>query len=128
LRLFGERLREVRLSRGMTQAELARQALVSAAYVGRLEGGGAAPGIDLVDRLARALGVQMSDLLPSSGPADTLEVLRAQAQRLFEESAQEGSVVPAGEDTRRRTRTRHNRYNRNMHGRGAPLPGGRIKR
>ncbi len=61
----------VRLSRGVNQAELARQAQVSVAYVGRLEGGGAAPGIDLVDRLARALGVRMSDLLPSSGPTDT---------------------------------------------------------
>jgi len=50
VRRFGNRLREVRLSMGMTQAELARRADVSVAYVGRLERGRAAPGIDLLAR------------------------------------------------------------------------------
>ena len=54
--LFAARLREVRHSRGMTQAELARQAHVTVSYIGRLESAGAAPGIDLVERLAKALG------------------------------------------------------------------------
>jgi len=56
MRLFAARLREVRVSRGMTQVELGRRAHVTASYVWRLESGGAAPGIDLVARLARALG------------------------------------------------------------------------
>ena len=41
---FGQRLREVRLSRGMSQAELARQAEVTTNYISRLEGGGACTG------------------------------------------------------------------------------------
>ena len=45
VRLFAARLREVRHSRGMTQADLARRAHVTTSYVGRLESGGAAPGI-----------------------------------------------------------------------------------
>src|SRR5205823_8138284 len=45
--LFAARLREVRRSRGLTQAELAQRATVTASYVWRLESGGAAPGIDL---------------------------------------------------------------------------------
>ena len=85
VRLFGQRLREVRHSRGMTQAELARQAHVSVAYIGRLESGGAAPGIDLVDRLANALGTTLTDLLPRTAPPDPLVVLRDQARRLFDE-------------------------------------------
>lgn len=84
VRLFAERLREVRRAHGLTQSELARQAHVSVAYVGRLESGGAAPGLDLVDRLAKALGVTLTDLLPATAPPDTLAVLRDQARRLFE--------------------------------------------
>jgi transcriptional regulator with XRE-family HTH domain len=84
VRLFAARLREVRRSRGMTQAELARQAHVTVSYVWRLESGGAAPGIDLVDRLAKALGTTVTDLLPTTATPDTLAVLRDRAMRLFD--------------------------------------------
>ena len=83
VRLFGSRLREVRVSRGMTQAQLAERAEVSEAYVGRLERGRAAPGVDLVARLAVALGTTPGDLLPLSGQPDAVSVLREQARRHF---------------------------------------------
>lgn len=81
---FGQRLRELRLARGMSQAELARQADVTTNYVSRLEGGGAAPGIDLAARLAQALGVAVADLLPTAPVLDDLAVTRQQAKRLFD--------------------------------------------
>jgi transcriptional regulator with XRE-family HTH domain len=81
---FGQRLRELRLARGMSQAELAGQAEVTTNYVSRLEGGGAAPGIDLVARLARALGVAVADLLPTAPAPDDLAAARQQARRLFD--------------------------------------------
>lgn len=81
---FGQRLRELRLARGMSQAELARQAEVTTNYVSRLEGGGAAPGIDLAARLAMALGVPVADLLPTTPPPDDLAVTRRQAKKLFD--------------------------------------------
>ncbi len=82
---FGVRLREVRLSRGMTQAELGRQAHVSVAYVGRLEQGKAAVGLDLLDRLATALGCPIADLLPGAAtPPDTDSVLKDQIRRLLD--------------------------------------------
>jgi len=81
---FGGRLREVRTARGMTQTDLAANAQVSPAYVGRLERGEAAPGIDLVDRLAAALGTTAGDLLPSAESPDTAGVLRDQARRQFD--------------------------------------------
>lgn len=84
VKLFAARLRELRLSRGFTQAELARRAHVTVSYVWRLESGGVAPGIDLVDRLATALGTTASDLLPTTASPDTLAVLRDQARKLFE--------------------------------------------
>jgi transcriptional regulator with XRE-family HTH domain len=83
VRLFAARLRELRRSRGMTQAELARRAEVSVTHLSELENAEIAPGIDLVDRLARALGAAVVDLLPSEGPAEPLPVLREQAERLF---------------------------------------------
>lgn len=82
--LFGRRLRERRLERGMTQAELASQAQVTMNYISRLEGGGAAAGIDLAARLATALGVTIADLLPMpTVPPEELTVMREQAQKLF---------------------------------------------
>jgi transcriptional regulator with XRE-family HTH domain len=83
VRLFAARLRELRHSRGMTQADLGRAANITTSYVGRLEAGGAAPGIDLLDRLAKALGTTGQELLPTTPSPDTLAVLREQAQRLF---------------------------------------------
>jgi len=84
VRLFAERLREVRQSRGMTQAELARLADVSPTHLSELENADVAPGIDLVDRLARALGTTVADLLPASAEPDALPVLKEHASRLLE--------------------------------------------
>ena len=83
--LFAARLREVRSSRGMTQAELARQAKVAISYVWKLESGAAAPGIDLLARLASALGTTPQELLPAAPQPDSEMLLRDQAKKLFEE-------------------------------------------
>jgi len=84
VRHFSEALRTHRRARGLTQAELARQAQVTTSYVTRLEAAGAAPGIDLVARLAAALKVAVTDLLPMAPPPDDLDAFRDQARRLFE--------------------------------------------
>ena len=84
VRLFAGRLKEVRRSRGLTQMELSRQAQVTASYIWRLESGGSAPGIDLVARLARALGTTTHDLLPTTAPPDTSAMLLDQARALFD--------------------------------------------
>lgn len=81
---FADRLREARISRGLTQADLATKAEVSVAYVGRLERGLAAPGIDLLARLAQALGCPAGELLPSVETTDSTAVLREQAKKLFD--------------------------------------------
>src|SRR5436305_555244 len=81
---FGQRLRELRLARGLSQAELASRAAITTNYISRLEGGGAAPGIDLVARLASALGVPLPDLLPTTPSPDELAVTRQQVKKLFD--------------------------------------------
>ena len=81
---FAERLRELRISRGLTQSELAQAAKITNSYVGRLEAGGAAPGIDLLERLAGALGTTTNDLLPQQASPDSLPILQARAKALFD--------------------------------------------
>lgn len=83
VKLFAARLRELRQSRGMTQVELARQSDVSPTHVSELENADIAPGIDLVDRLAKALGTTPADLLPAAAPPDPLPVLKDQASRML---------------------------------------------
>ena len=68
----------------MSQAELAGQSEVTTNNVSRLEGGGAAPGNDLVARLALSLGVPIADLLPTTPAPDELAVTRQQAKKLFD--------------------------------------------
>lgn len=87
---FGARLRELRNSRGMTQADLAVRGIVTPSYIWRLESGGSTPGIDIVERLAVALGTTAADLLPVAEPEDNLVVLREQARKLFESLMVEG--------------------------------------
>lgn len=83
VRLFAEQLRRQRLAHGMTQADLAQRAEVTVTYISRLERAGAAPGVDLVARLAKALGITLTDLLPSSAPPDPLPGLKEQATQLL---------------------------------------------
>ena len=81
---FAARLRELRRSRGLSQAELAHQATLTPTYITRLEAGLSSPQLDTLDRLATALGVGVTDLLPASAPANPTDVLRSQARRLSE--------------------------------------------
>lgn len=82
---FAARLREVRMARGMTQADLAAATKITESYMSRLEAGKAAPGVDLVGRLAKGLSTTVADLLPEDEPLDTEVVLRKQARILADD-------------------------------------------
>ena len=64
-------LRKYRRARGLSQEELAHRADIDRTYISALERCVYAAGIDVVDRIARVLGVEAADLLrrPSSFPA-----------------------------------------------------------
>ena len=53
-------------------------------YIANMEGAKVAPGIDLVARLAKALGTSVLDLLPETGTTDSLPKLREQVGKLTE--------------------------------------------
>jgi len=61
-------LRELRQAKGLSQEELAHQAEIDRTYVSALERTVYAAGIDVVDRLARVLGVEEADLLKRPTP------------------------------------------------------------
>ncbi|MEO2091575.1 MAG: helix-turn-helix transcriptional regulator [Gemmataceae bacterium] len=90
---FSRELRTRRLSAGMTQAELARRSHVTTSYITRLERATSAPGIDLVDKLAQALGCSVSELLPEADPPDQTAMLKDQVRRLSEQLAAESDAV-----------------------------------
>jgi transcriptional regulator with XRE-family HTH domain len=56
-------LRRLRKARGFSQEELAHLAEIDRTYISSLERSVYAAGIDVVDRLAQALGVEAADLL-----------------------------------------------------------------
>jgi transcriptional regulator with XRE-family HTH domain len=60
---FAMRLRTIRRRRKVTQHTLAARAGVSRGYLSRLEMGRHDPPLSLLRKLARALGVKISDLV-----------------------------------------------------------------
>jgi len=56
-------LRRLRQARGLSQEELAHRAGIDRTYVSSLERSVYAAGIDVLDRVARVLGVEAADLL-----------------------------------------------------------------
>ena len=78
---FSERLREYRKGKGLTQQELADLLGVSNKTVSRWESGGGYPDVPLLVSLARALGVEVDDLLDGGRPIRALS--RADWQSLL---------------------------------------------
>ena len=55
--LFGSRVREYRLRRGLSQEQLALRANINVSFLGQIERGGKKPTIDTIDKLLKALDV-----------------------------------------------------------------------
>ena len=70
---FAQNLRALRRARGLSQEELAHQAGIDRTYISALERNVYNPSIDVVDRLAEVLGVDVAELLkrPSADPQNS---------------------------------------------------------
>lgn len=67
---LGRRVRELRVQQELSQTELARRAGMTQPAVARFEAGGTVPTLPVLERLARALGAELSvQLAPSSSVA-----------------------------------------------------------
>ena len=69
IREFASRLKALREARDMSQTELANMANVSRGYLSRVELGMQSPTLEVIERLAAALGVRPSELLEDQGRA-----------------------------------------------------------
>jgi transcriptional regulator with XRE-family HTH domain len=104
-RQFGEKLRHLRLERGMTQAELAQQLqLASHSHINNLEAGRRAPSLDLILRVSSIFRTTTDYLLRDSIP---IEMVATNAAT---------SIIPHEEETARQfgSKLRHLRKQRNL--------------
>ena len=62
-RLFGDRVRDRRLTLGLSQEALAHRAQINRTYIGTLEAGERNPSLDLIARLAKGLDCDAADLV-----------------------------------------------------------------
>jgi len=79
---FGDRLRELRKAKGLSQKELADRVKINFTYLSKIETGGAAPpGEDTIRKLAAALGADAEDLIFQAGkvPKDIGKVVTKSA-------------------------------------------------
>jgi transcriptional regulator with XRE-family HTH domain len=82
-KLFRERLRQLRESKGLTQGQLEERIGKEANYITRVETGRIdTPPLDGISRIARELDVSMSDLFFFHGLDDDVETLRARIHEL----------------------------------------------
>jgi transcriptional regulator with XRE-family HTH domain len=91
---FAARLKVLREERKLSHHRLAELAGIHWSYLSRLEQGHSAPGVDLVEKLAAALGVSIADLLPSER-TDRTAALKAAIQTQTESimaDAEEGDL------------------------------------
>ena len=60
---YGIRIKEIRERVGMTQVELSEISGISQEHISRIENGKFTPGLGTAERIARAMGVALNDLL-----------------------------------------------------------------
>jgi len=60
---FGEKIRKLRVAKGLSQEELAFRAGIHRNYLGGIERGERNPALDNIAAIAKALGVDLSELL-----------------------------------------------------------------
>jgi transcriptional regulator with XRE-family HTH domain len=82
---FAQKLRQARKRKGLSQQDLANAAHVNAAYLGKLERAEAAPGLDMVGRLADALKLPAAKLVIHQPEGSALSSTKVQARRKFEQ-------------------------------------------
>jgi transcriptional regulator with XRE-family HTH domain len=80
--VVGRNLRKLRTQRGLSLERLAKGSGVSRAMLGQIELGQSAPTINVLWKIARALGIPFSALITSSGGGGTKLMRAAQAKRL----------------------------------------------
>lgn len=75
-KVIGERIKELRLQRGLTQQTLADKVNMTYVQIGRYERGGTMPGGDALNKLADVLGTTTDYLMNGDQDASTAALLK----------------------------------------------------
>ncbi len=67
-RRFGHAVRQLRVQRGWSQESLAARAELNRSYMGEIERADVMPSLATADKLARALGLTLADLIARAEP------------------------------------------------------------
>ena len=60
---LGENLRKLRLKKGLSQGNLAKELNVDTAYISNIENGRMNPTLSTLEKISKALGISSSELL-----------------------------------------------------------------
>ena len=82
---FARGLRDARRNLGMSQQDLSFKAHVNTGYIGKLERAESAPGLDMIGRLAEALGIDPIKLIAGSkNKLDDVSTVKSQVRKHVE--------------------------------------------
>lgn len=87
--MVGSRIAEIRNSRGISLSKLSRESGVSKGYLSELENGiKENPNIEILDKIAKALDISVSDLFEQDPIDEELEDLEEDMKLLFSKAKQ----------------------------------------
>jgi transcriptional regulator with XRE-family HTH domain len=82
-KLLGQRIRSLRQGRGLTQQQLGERASLNYKYLGTVERGESNPSLLVLERIADALEVELSDLFRFAHEETSPKVLRKSLDHLL---------------------------------------------
>ena len=92
--LIGQRLREIREAKGLSQVEISRATGLLRPYVSRVENGHTVPGVETLEKWARALGMPLYGLFyDGEGPPQPLKLPSENVQELWGDSEGEWQAL-----------------------------------
>ena len=92
--ILGNRLRELRKEKGMNQGQLADLAGINRSYLSMVENGFANPSLDVIDKLARSLGSNISELLSCLSDSEALTALNVEERHFVYDTGEEFDMYP----------------------------------
>jgi transcriptional regulator with XRE-family HTH domain len=95
---IGDRLKTLRLQRGMTLADLSRAAGVSTSMLSRVERNDSAPTVTTLERIAAALGLDVAALFAGAAGAEVTDAAAPAAVAVVRHDQRKRVILPWGAD------------------------------
>lgn len=89
LKLFGMRIKDLRMVRKLSQEQLAKRADISSKYMSRIEMGQHYPSFDILKKLANALNVDLKDFFEFTHVGKNIKELRRIISELLKDADEE---------------------------------------